>query len=358
MPGLARVRRLAGWRAAAAAAGFGALSALALPPVYALPVLLLAIPGLLVLVDTAPNWRVAAWRGFLFGMGHHLLGLYWITEAILVESARYWWLVPFAVPGLAALMSPFIALPCAVARWTAPGVRRVLLFAGAWTLADLARQFVATGFPWNPLGSVWALPGAAGDVMIQPASVIGTPGLTLLTVGLAALPLLGGRAMGVGLAGLVAWAGFGAVRLARHGDTPAGVTVVLVQGNVAQGQKWDRDVALATFDRHLRLTAAAVGAAPPGRLVVVWPETASVFLLQSDAAARQAIVDAGRAGGRGAGGRHHLSAGPLHVAGRPGQPAAQQPGRVGARRGDRRHLRQVAPGAVRRVRAGLGGRSR
>ena len=31
---------------------------------------------------------------------------------------------------------------------------------GRWVLADLARQFVATGFPWNPLGSVWAVPGA------------------------------------------------------------------------------------------------------------------------------------------------------------------------------------------------------
>ena len=293
MPGL---RNLAGWRAGLAAFGLGAVSALALPPLYLLPVLLVAFPGLLLLVDGAPSWRTAAWRGFLFGMGHHLIGLYWITEAILIESARYWWLVPFAVPGLSALMSVFIAVPCGVARFARPGWHRVLLFGGAWTLADLARQFFGTGFPWNPIGSVWALPGAAGDVMIQPAAIVGTPGLTLATVLLASMPLLGRRAFAGGALALVAWAAFGVVRLSGLPPSPAGVNVVLVQGNVPQGQKWDRAAALAAFDRHLRLTSDAVAQAPPGRLVVVWPETSSVFFLQSDPAAREAIMEAaGRA---------------------------------------------------------------
>ena len=291
------LRSLGGWRAGLAAAGLGALSALALPPFHLLPVLLLCVPALLVVLDAAPNWRMAAWRGFLFGFGHHLVGLYWVTEAILVESARYWWLVPFAVPGLAALMAPFIALPCVAARWAEPGWRRVLLFAGVWTLADLLRQFAGTGFPWNPWGSVWAIPGIAGDAMLQPAAWIGTPGLTLLTVGLAALPVLGWRAASVGAGVLAVWAGFGALRLDRHPEAATDVTVVLVQGNVAQGQKWDRGIANSIFSRYLRLTRDAVAAAPAdGKLVVVWPETASVYLLQSDANARAAIVEAaGRA---------------------------------------------------------------
>ena len=32
-------------------------------------------------------------------------GLYWITEAILFEAARFWWLVPLAVPALAAVLA-------------------------------------------------------------------------------------------------------------------------------------------------------------------------------------------------------------------------------------------------------------
>ena len=63
-----------------------------------------------------------------------------------------------------------------------------MALAGAWVLADLARQFVATGFPWNPLGSVWEFPGRAGDIMIQVASLAGVHGMTLMTMLLASLP--------------------------------------------------------------------------------------------------------------------------------------------------------------------------
>src|SRR6516162_7133320 len=42
---------LLGWRADLAAFALGLLSAAALPPVFALPVLLVAIPGLLLLID-------------------------------------------------------------------------------------------------------------------------------------------------------------------------------------------------------------------------------------------------------------------------------------------------------------------
>ena len=73
-------------RADLAALGIGAISAAALPPLHVIPVLLLAIPGLLALISVAPSWRVAARRGWWFGFGHHLLGLYWITEAILIED--------------------------------------------------------------------------------------------------------------------------------------------------------------------------------------------------------------------------------------------------------------------------------
>src|SRR4051794_9819792 len=100
----ARARRqlaaLRGVRADLAALGFGALAAAALPPIHAIPVLLVSVPSLLVLIDAARTPWVAARRGWWFGLGHHVLGLYWVTEAILFEAARFWWLVPLAVPSL------------------------------------------------------------------------------------------------------------------------------------------------------------------------------------------------------------------------------------------------------------------
>ena len=286
------LRLVRGWRAALCAAGLGSMSALALPPLHAIPLIMICIPGLLALIDGSPGWQAASLRGFLFGFGHHVVGLYWITEAILIESARYWWLVPLAVPALSALLALFIAAPCAMARFAASGWRRALVLGGLWTLFDLARQYIGTGFPWNPWGSVWAIPGVFGDVMLQPLAWVGTPGLTLITLLLAAAPALGRRAMLGGLGMLLAWAVFGLVRLQAPSPPAPGVYVVLVQGNVPQGQKWDRSTMLAAFERQITLTRQAVLAAPPERVVVVWPETSSVFLLQNDPDARRAIMDA------------------------------------------------------------------
>lgn len=275
------------------AIGLGAVAALALPPVHVVPVLWLVVPGLLALVGAQPG-RWGAFRvGFWFGFGHHLLGLYWITEAILVEAARYWWLVPLAVPALAAVMALFIAFACAAARWFPAGWPRVWGLVAAWGLAEVARQFVATGFPWNPWGSVWAIPGVAGDVMLQPAAWIGVHGLTLATLALAATPALGRRAVAGGVVVLVAWIGLGTWRLGGVAGPAPGLTVVLVQGNVEQGQKWDRGLMAAIFERYLTLTQAAV-ANTQGAAVVVWPETASPYLLDRDAAARAMIAQAVR----------------------------------------------------------------
>ena len=176
------------WPANLTAAAFGAIAAAALPPIHVIPALLTAIPGLLALLGEAPRWRTGLRLGWWFGFAHHLFGLYWITEAILVEAARFWWFVPIAVPALAAFEALFIAPAVALACRAAPGWRRGLVLAGAWTLGDLARQFVLTGFPWNPWGSVWAIPGVVGDVMVQPAALVGVHGMTLATVWLATLP--------------------------------------------------------------------------------------------------------------------------------------------------------------------------
>lgn len=290
----------AGWRADLAAAGLGALSALALPPLHLLPVLLLAVPGLLRLAGPQPGFRRLFRLGWWFGFGHHLLGLYWITEAILIEAARFWWLVPLAVPALAAYMALFMAAAWGMAALAAPGWRRGAMLAGAWVLADIARQFALSGFPWNPWGSAWAIPGLAGDIALQPAALIGVHGLSLVTVWLAALPASarapGGRGAVLASAALVlAWLGYAALRLAAPAPQGTGVAVALIQGNVDQRERLDNVRAAAVFRRYLDLTRAAALQADAATLAVIWPESASPFWLEEDPDARRAIALAGTA---------------------------------------------------------------
>ncbi|MBS7791732.1 apolipoprotein N-acyltransferase [Roseococcus sp. SDR] len=264
----------------------GALSVLAMPPVHAVPVLLATIPGFLWLLGRAPGWRRAAWWGFGFGFGFHVAGLYWITHSLFTDVGRWWWLVPVAAPGIALPMAAFSVIPALAAWWLPPGWRRWLGFGAAWVAAEMLRGILFTGFPWNLLGTVWAFHA----LPLQPASVIGVHGLSLLTVLLAGLPVLRSRAAWAGgIAVLALWMGFGAWRLAEPLPPDHAVRLVLVQGNVAQDTKWDPARRMPIFQRYLELSAEgarAQAAAHPGQpILVIWPETASPFLLAQDAEA-------------------------------------------------------------------------
>jgi len=292
---LDRLARLSRRRALLAAFALGLASALALPPVHAVPVLLLGIPGLLVLAAAAPGWRHAAGIAFAWGWGHHLAGIYWVTHAILTDVATFWWLVPLAAPGLAIPLALFAVPPVLLARAMPPGLPRLLGFAATWVGAEMLRGVLFTGFPWNLMGTVWAF----AALPVQGAALVGVHGLSLVTMGLAVLPLLRGwRPLAAAAVVLAAFAGLGAARLAFSGPDDASVQLVLVQGNVPQDVKWREDQRLPIFNRYLELTEQAVREAPPGRpVVVIWPETASPFLLAQDPAARRRAAEALPPGG-------------------------------------------------------------
>ncbi|WP_029010766.1 apolipoprotein N-acyltransferase [Azospirillum halopraeferens] len=285
---------LAGWRRLAAAAALGGLSALALPPAHALPVLLVSFPGLLWLLAGAPNGRVAFAVGWFFGFGHHLAGLYWVSFALFTDIGRFWWALPLAAAGLPMLLSLFTGLAALVFhRLKANGPAAPLLFAATWAAAEWLRGHLFTGFPWNLTGYGWVgvLP------VLQGVSLVGIYGLSLLTVLVAALPAAladprvpprrAAAALAAGLALFAALAAWGALRLSAADEAPvAGVRLRLVQAAVEQHLKWDPAERQANFERHLALTAA-----PAARPVthVIWPETAVPFFLDADAARRQAV---------------------------------------------------------------------
>ncbi len=265
---------------------WGLASALGLPPVHLLPVLLFSVPALLRLIGEAKTWKQVALTGWLFGFGLGLAGLYWITEPILTEVATFWWLVPLAAPLLAMTVAFFTLIPAFAVWRMKPGFGRLLVFAGAWTASNLIQQFIFSGFPWNYWGTDWAIPGALGDVFIQPASLIGVQGLTLLTVLLAGMPLFQRRGLVALLAALLIWAGFGWERL----QTPvaaSGVTLALVQPDFPVPGSYDRASLFARWQSLLDMSQAGLNS---GATAVIWPEAASPWLLDSDAAARQQLA--------------------------------------------------------------------
>lgn len=285
------------WLRALAVAGAGAAAVAAFPPVGAIP----AFFGVAVLawaVRVAETGRGAALAGWLWGFGFHVAGLYWIANALLVDGARYGWLIPFAVAGLPAVLALFTAAAAWAARRLArDGVAGWLALAAALALAEWLRGHLFTGFPWNLPVHVWEpLPA-----LLQPAALVGAYGVSLVTLLVAAVPALwldpaaGRRARWSAAAACVALlAGLGGWGWARIPAGPApvvdGAVVRVVQGNVAQRDKWNPTLKPRHVLRYLSLSAAgapptvradgiAPGAAPT---LVVWPETAVAYLIGPD----------------------------------------------------------------------------
>lgn len=303
LDGLAEgARTLAGWRRNVLAMVLGCAASAALPPVYALPLLVVAFSGLMWQLEGARRGRGAFAAGWWFGFGHFAIGLYWIAHALLVDAAKFGWMIPFAIGGLAAGFGLFTGVAgLAVRLARGRGVSGVLLLAVSWGAVEWLRGHVLTGFPWNLIGTSWA----AIPAMMQPAALIGLYGLGLLTVAIAAMPAtlarrgagLSQRWIGTAAAAAVLATGwsYGSLRLAASGDDVVpGVRLRLVQPDVPQSLKWDPSLREQHFQQTLALSRA------PGfeqRTHIIWPEAAVPFILAEDTPHRLALATAVPANG-------------------------------------------------------------
>ena len=287
-----RIAGLAGWRRWLLSFALGAIATVALPPLNAVPVLLISIPGLLWLIDSSRPGREAFVVGWWFGFGHFLVGLYWLANALLVDAATFAWLIPFAVIGLPAVLAVFPGLAAATQRALGlSGAAAIPAFAVTWTAAEWLRGHLLTGFPWNLLGYSWTF----SDEILQVTAVVGIYGLSLITVAGAGLPALLGdpkarrSAVWLQIAGLVVFAllwSYGQLRLAAAPALAASdITLRIVQANIDQADKWRLDRRDSNFRRYLEMSGAE--GSPD---VTIWPETAAPYFLSREIGRRQAIA--------------------------------------------------------------------
>jgi apolipoprotein N-acyltransferase len=294
-----RLARLGGWRRLLTAAALGAVAAGALPPFYVLPLLWPAFTGLLWLLDGVRRARTAFFVAWSFAAGYFAAGIYWVGIAFLVDAERFGAIMPFAVTGLSVglgLVHAFAVLAVWRTGWR--GVARVLALAAAWLVAEWLRSWLFTGFPWNPIGSVWTF----SAVSLQLAAVTGVWGLSWITVIAAAAPAVAAEdpsgpplrrwAAVLGALALLAVVGLGgAWRLAIA--PPAGSEVVadtrlrLVQPSIDQRSKWLPE------RRAEHVTAQMELSRSPGYEAIthlIWAETAVPYVLVNEPELREIIA--------------------------------------------------------------------
>jgi len=225
--------------------------------------------------------------GLLAGTVYFAGTLYWLVETMTTFGGLATSVAVLAASLLVAYLSLFPAV-CALvlARLArAIGPSAAFMAAPVWVATELGRQYVWDGFPWALLGysQVTWLPIA------QVASVTGVYGLSALlalTSGAAAyVAVERGRRRwmlaGITAAGVACCAAWGQWRLSHSPLLGAGdpVRVAVLQGNIAQEDKWNPALANAITNRYLSMTKEALAS---GATFIIWPESATPFYFEHD----------------------------------------------------------------------------
>ncbi|PSB91718.1 apolipoprotein N-acyltransferase [Candidatus Pandoraea novymonadis] len=270
------------WRSYALASVAGIAQALAFAPLEIWWLQLLAQAGLFTLIDRADSGRHAAWIGGTFGFTSFISGIWWLYISMHTYGGLF---APIAAVAV-VLCSLYLSLYIACAAW----ITRVLcatylwstcVFAGAWTIFEWLRGVVFTGFPWLSSGYAHIDGPLAGFAPVL--GVYGVGGIAALTSALLGKALLPINAsvktpyfrikIIVGIC-VILIIGIG---LRAHAYTiPIGqpLTVRLLQGNISQGMKFERegvDIAMTLY-RDMII-------AEPADLIIT-PETAFTVLQQ------------------------------------------------------------------------------
>jgi apolipoprotein N-acyltransferase len=271
------------------------LLALAFPKFGHPAVAFIALVPLLVALSgwtgrTAGLPGVSARRGFtlglLAGFIHFAGTVYWTGATVSTFGGLPVFVAAIVAALLALYMAAYVAAACAVGAIVIRhfGARGLCLFPLAWVATEYLRGIILGGFPWIPLGNtmVTLLPIA------QLASAVGVFGLSMfvafVNVGFALTALMAGRsrivAAGATLTAIAAISVWGGARLASGTLTQGTpIKIGLIQGNIAQTDKWNPARAGMILDRYLQLTKQA---ANDGAQFIMWPESSTPFYFDED----------------------------------------------------------------------------
>lgn len=259
----------------------GAAMVFAFAPFHAPPIAVAALTLLFWLWQRAPTPRTGALLGFCFGLGLFGAGVSWVFIALETFGGMPALVAIVATAGFVAYLALWPALAgFAVVRLTRDeSGGRLLAAAAAWTLAEWLRGYVFTGFPWLSVGYASLLPQSTlpvagyapgGGVFAVSLAIALLAAIVAAIVDALAAQRPAYRriiALFAG-AGALVLGGIGAGRLDWTIPQGEPVTVSLVQGNVAQAEKFDPAFRAQNIARYLQLVRLAQGR------IVVLPESA------------------------------------------------------------------------------------
>lgn len=254
----------------------GAASVFAFAPFGWWPVQILTLAFLFYQAGMDTNVRRSSLLGWAFGFGWSVAGMHWLYISMNRFGHVPGPLAVLFVCLLGAYMGLFAAFATGVStwlrrRWAAPVTSYLfLLLPFAWGLSEWMRGWVMTGFPWVASGYAHNTSPLAGF-----APLVGVYGIGVIAALMAASVAMltqKKRALGAGILACFMAAGFGLSYVQWTAPEGKPITLRLIQGNIAQLDKFREGHVERTLEQYLSLTRAA-----PADLIAL-PETAIVRL--------------------------------------------------------------------------------
>jgi len=216
--------------------------------------------------------KEAFYKGLFFGIGLFTMGVSWLYIAIHDFGAAHW-----SLAGLfTGAFIVFMALYYALFSWTIYKIKQkkslsrqqlsLFYIPVLWVFLEWLRSGLVTGFPWILLGYPMIETPLAGF-----APITGIYGLSLLVIFIAALLLARIKALfSLGSIAVIFICGVLLGQLSWSEPQGKALSVALIQGNVNQVIKWDRQQLEKTKQLYIAMSKDQWQAND----LLVWPENA------------------------------------------------------------------------------------
>jgi apolipoprotein N-acyltransferase len=270
-PNTPRTPRTTAWPMLFAALA-GASTVFAFAPFGWWPLQILALAFLFYQVGMDTNTRRSTLVGWAFGFGWSVAGMHWLYITMNRFGNIPGPLAAAAVCLLGLYMGLFAALATGVSTWLRKRFSMpvtsflFLVLPFAWGVTEWMRGWVMTGFPWVASGYAQNTSPLAGYAPL--VGVYGIGVLVALCASAIAMLTQRKRALGAGVLAATLAIGFGLSTIAWTHPEGKPITVRLVQGNIAQQEKFDPAHAARALALYRQLLTAA-----PADLIAL-PETA------------------------------------------------------------------------------------
>lgn len=270
----------------------GSIAVLSLAPFNIFFALIISLTGFFLLLETVINSaKKSFWLGFSYGFGYFVFGLYWISISLLVDFAKFFWLIPFAITLIPACLSVYFGVTTLLYQKICNKFQfnfvyqKITLLTILFVIFEILRCHLFTGFSWNLFGySMMFL-----DYSMQSANIFGIFGLSFFAILFALSPTLLLEKKEANFVNKLFFIAllmlfiinifYGYFYISENKLNITSNKVRIVQANIKQDLKWDPYLKYQNFKKHIDISNFDN---KQDIKAIIWPETAVPYAIGID----------------------------------------------------------------------------